>query len=64
MSVLSNGQWAIVKYVRKYRQSLVIPFPVCAHAAIDYERRQLQNISQYKEWRQLRNKNDIKWNEK
>ena len=42
-SYLFNGQWTTDKYERKYRQMSIIPFPVCAYAAINQEGRQLMN---------------------
>ena len=35
--IRSNGQWTTDKNERKYRHMFVIPFPVCAYAAIYYE---------------------------
>ena len=43
MSYLFNGQWTTDKNERKYRHMSIIPFPVCAYAAIHYEGRQLEN---------------------
>ena len=34
MSYLFNGQWSTDKNVRKYKHMSIIPFPVCAYAAI------------------------------
>ena len=42
-SYLCNGQWTTDKKERKYRHMYVIPFPVCAYAAIHYEGRQQMN---------------------
>ena len=42
-SYLFNGQWTTDKYNRKYRHMYIIPFPVCAYAAIHYEGRRLMN---------------------
>ena len=36
-----NSQWTTDKYDRKYRHMYIIPFPVCAYAAIHYEGRRL-----------------------
>ena len=59
MSYLNNGQWANDKNERKYRHMLVIPFPVCEYAAINYkDGRRLEKCSNYIERRRLR----IKWN--
>ena len=38
-SYLFNGQWTTDKKERKYRHMHVIPFPVCAYAAIPHEER-------------------------
>ena len=37
-SYLFNGQWTTDKNERKYRHMSIIPFPVCAYAAIYYGR--------------------------
>ena len=42
-SYLFNGQWTTDKNERKYRHMSIIPFPVCAYAAIHYEGRRLEN---------------------
>ena len=42
-SYLFNGQWTADNDERKYRHMTVIPFPVCAYAAIHYEGRQQMN---------------------
>ena len=55
-SYLFNGQWTTDKNERKYRHMSVIPFPVCAYATVHYKGRWLENISNYVEGRQLRNK--------
>ena len=39
-SYLCNGQRTTDKNERKYRHMSVIPFPVCAYAAIYYKERQ------------------------
>ena len=36
-SYLFNGQWTTDKNERKYRHMSIIPFPVCAYAAIHYK---------------------------
>ena len=38
-----QNQWTTDKYDRKYRHMYIIPFPVCAYAAIYYEGRRLEN---------------------
>ena len=42
-SYLFNGQWTTDKNERKYRHMSIIPFPVCAYAAIHYEGRLLMS---------------------
>ena len=39
ISYLFNGQWTNDKNERKNRHMFVIPFPVCAYAALHYEER-------------------------
>ena len=39
-SYIFNGQWLTDENERKYRHMTVIPFPVCAYAAIHFEERQ------------------------
>ena len=54
MSYLINGQWTAVKNKRKYRPMSVLPFPVCAYAAIHYkERQQLGNwiLKKEEDWK-------------
>ena len=60
-SYLFNGQWTTEKYNRKYRHMYIIPFPVCAYAAIHCEgRRLIYEWVNYLKGRQLENK--IEWN--
>ena len=48
-SYLFNGQWTADNDERKYRHMSVIPFPVCAYAAILYkERRQMRDWKEEK----------------
>ena len=59
-SYLFNGQWTTDKYNRKYRHMYIIPFPVCAYAAIHYEGRRLMNeLLRRKTTRKYKK---IKWN--
>ena len=44
-SYLFNGQGRTAKNERKYRHMSVIPFPVCAYAAIYYKDRQKMDDS-------------------
>ena len=46
--------WEVI-HNRKYRRMSIIPFPVCENAANHFrEGRQLENISNYTEGRQLK----------
>ena len=42
-SYLFNGQWTTDKNERKYKYMSIIPYPVCAYAAIHYAGRRLMN---------------------
>ena len=42
-SYLFNDQWTTHKKERNHRHMFVIPFPVCAYAAIHYEERWWMN---------------------
>ena len=43
-SYLFYGQWTTDKIKRKHRHMSIIPFPVCAYAAIHYrQRRQMDD---------------------
>ena len=54
-----NGKGTTDKNEKKYRHMSIIPFPICAYAAIHYEQRRLMNeLLRRKTTRKL-NKNKI-----